>query len=508
MRRRGYLIFISLIAIIFLTGIFACSKRESSKEKLERLASSAGRKAKVRDLKGELDVQNAITSVATKAGPAVVAVTTERTQKLGMQGPQFKMRRFGPRSPFQQEDPMQRFFEEFFGRMPQREFKQKGMGSGFIIDKNGFVLTNYHVVQGADKINIMLPDGRQFEGRLKGADPRTDLAVIKIDARDLPAVELGNSDLVQTGEWVVALGNPFGHVIQNPEPTVTVGVISALHRKIPTPKGEHGYLDLIQTDAAINPGNSGGPLCDLGGKVIAINVAIFSTSGGYQGIGFAIPVNVAKEVLNDLKRGKEIEYGWLGVGVQEITPAMAKYFRLPDTEGALISQIVIGSPAEKAGLRAGDVVRTFNGNKIKTVHDLLQMVGKAKVGKAVKFGIIREGAAKAVDVRIGKRPLGPEDVKPQIQPSVEVPKWCGMVVSAITDPIAQELQLEDREGVVVIEVDSRSLCFEAGLRPGDVIREMNRTLIKNLPDYKKMVQEVKGPVLVRTDRGYFLVNQK
>ncbi|MFH1593335.1 MAG: Do family serine endopeptidase [Candidatus Omnitrophota bacterium] len=457
----------------------------------------------VKNVKGEVDIQNGIVKVAHEAGRAVVAISTERTRRVGFQRPSPPRQR---RSPFGNEDPFEKFFEDFFGQMPDREFRQKGLGSGFIIDKEGHILTNHHVIDGADTIKISLPDGRSFPGIVKGADPRSDLAIIKIDASDLPTIELGDSDLTLVGEWVVALGNPFGHILQSPEPTVTVGVVSALHRRIPTAGGESGFLDMIQTDAAINPGNSGGPLCDLNGKVVGINVAIFSTSGGYQGIGFAIPSNSAKVILSDLIKGIEITYGWLGVSVQEITPDMAEYFNLPDQKGALISEIIPGSAAQDAGLKEGDIVFAFDGKTMETVHSLLREVSDTKVGQRVRIGVIRDRVKQTIEVTIGKRPSRTELYGGEAFGAVEeVKEWRGIQITAITDTIANDLNLKDNDGVVIIKIDRSSTSYAAGLREGDVLKEINRTRIHNIQDYKAVTGEASGAALVRTERGYFVI---
>lgn len=468
----------------------------------------AGKPVKVKKPKDEINIRNAVISVADRTGKAIVTISTERTHRIGFRSPRSRPRPIGPGSPFGEEDPFERFFEEFFGQFPEREFKQRGLGSGFIIDREGHILTNHHVVEGAEIINITLPDGRNFKGALKGADPVSDLAVVKIDAKGLPTVMLGNSDLIRVGEWVVALGNPFGHVLKSAKPTVTVGVISALHRRIPVPGGQMGYLDMIQTDAAINPGNSGGPLCDLNGKVIGINVVIFSTSGGYQGVSFAIPINTAKGILGDLIRGMEIAYGWLGVGVQEITPEIAEYFKVPDRKGGLISEVTPDGPAERAGLKAGDIVKTFDEKEVVSVYDLLREVSNAKIGREVRLEIIREGAKKTIKAKIGKRPPRPGlEKEKEFEVSRESAEWRGVRVIDITDEIAEELKLKNKEAVVVIAVDPLGVSYAAGLRKGDVLREINKSRIRNLADYRRITEEARGAALVRSDRGYFIVKE-
>lgn len=497
------------ITIVLIVGIVAHNRRNTSREKNAKPASASV--VTVRDVKGEFDIQNAFIKVADEVGKAVVTISTEKTHKVGFRkSPRFRFRRFGFGGPFgEEEDPFEKFFEDFFGGFPEREFKQKGLGSGFIIDREGHILTNHHVVEGADKINITLPDGRSFIGTVKGADPRSDLAVVKIKAKDLPSAKLGDSNLIQVGEWVVALGNPFGYMLRSAKPTVTVGVVSALHRQLPAPGGERGYLDMIQTDAAINPGNSGGPLCDLNGRVIGINVVIFSTSGGYQGVGFAIPINDAKSIVGDLIKGKEITYGWLGVSIQEITPDIAEYFNLPDKKGALVSEIMPDSPAGKAGLKEGDIIRKFDGKEIAAIHDLLREVSNKKVGEIAHVELIRDRVKMTIDVKIGKRPSRIESTEGRdFKVPEKVKKWRGIKVADITDEIAEELRLKDTEGVVVVGLEPSGAGYAAGLRKGTVIREINRTKIRNLADYKKITEEAKGAALVRTKEGYFVVKEE
>ena len=499
------------LVLVLVVGIRTCMRPAVRKmpgyEKTgkQRISKRVFGRPGTRKVKGEIDIRNAVIEVADEVGKAVVSISTERTQKIGIPRSPFRSRKF--RSPFSdKQDSLERFFEDFFGRFPEQEFRQKGLGSGFIIDNRGHILTNYHVVKDADKINITLSDGRTFDATVKGVDPRSDLAIVRISAKKLPIARLGDSSLIQTGEWVVALGNPFGHIIKSPEPTVTVGVVSALHRRIPMPAGEMGYLDMIQTDAAINPGNSGGPLCDLKGNVIGINVAIFSTSGGYQGVGFAIPVNVAKDILGDLVKGKEIKYGWVGVGVQEITPEIASYFNLPDKSGALISKIMPNSPAAAAGLKEGDIIRSFKGKKIVKTDDLLKLVRKTKVGEIVRIGIIRDRVNNLIEVKIANKPSPGSSREARERKASEKSRvWRGIKVLDITDDIALDLGLKEKNGVVIVESEPMSPSYEAGLCEGDVIREINRTRIKNLAGYQKITGEAKGIALIRTDRGYFTV---
>ena len=502
---RRVILYSSIILIAFALVFSVSSYRKKS---VARRKIKSAKAVKTERLKSTTYLQNAIIDVADKSGKAVVTISTERTQRIGFVSSRSRLRHFGSGSPFGKKDPFERFFEEFFGQFPDRQFKQRGLGSGFIIDRQGHILTNHHVVEGADIINVTLPDGRDFKGVLKGTDPISDLAVIKIDAKNLPIVELGNSDMVKVGEWVVALGNPFGYVLKSAKPTVTVGVISALHRRIPVSGGETGYLDMIQTDAAVNPGNSGGPLCDLNGKVIGINVLIFSTSGGYQGVSFAIPINTAKGILNDLIKGREIAYGWLGVGVQEITQEIAEYFKMPDRKGALVSEVTPDGPAEKGGLKAGDIVKSFNEKEVISVYDLLKEVNNAGINQEANLDIIRDHVKKTIKVKIGKRPPreGLEKEK-EFELSRESVEWRGARVIDITDEIAGELKIRNTEGVVVIAVDPLSISYTAGLRKGEVLREINKSRIGNLADYRKIIETVRGAALVRSDRGYFILKE-
>ena len=459
---------------------------------------------------GETDLVTGVEKVAEKVGPTVVSVKTEKTEH-------YRARSFG--SPFQDEF-FGQFFEDFFGGIPESEFKSRGLGSGVIINAQGFILTNEHVIEGADKITVMLPDGRELPAALKGTDPRSDLAVIKVDAPNLPVAVLGNSENLKIGQWVVAIGNPFGHLLANPEPTVTTGVISALQRSLPKgPRRDSDYSDLIQTDAAINPGNSGGPLVNLKGEVIGINVAIFSTTGGYQGIGFAIPINDAKLILQQLIEGKEIAYGWIGVSVQDIDERLAGYFGLKNTQGVLISKVLEGGPAEKGGLKEGDVILAINGKEVKNVQTLLKLIGNAPVGKKAVITALRTGQKLDIPVLVIKRPhfdefgriieAAPEDEESEEPGSAPekggISVWRGLSVQNISPEIADQLNLESLDGALITNIQNGSSAEEAGLRPGDIIISINQKPVKNASDFMKNARNLNGRSLIRTSRGFFVV---
>jgi len=445
-----------------------------------------------------LSIEEAIINVANTVGKAVVSISTEHTERLG------GIRRYYFGFPFE-DDFFRRFFDEFFGEFPEREYKQMALGSGVIISSEGYILTNEHVIAGADKITVSLPDGREFKAEIKGKDPRSDLAVIKINASNLPVATLGNSDELKIGQWVVAIGNPFGFALQNPEPTVTVGVISALHRSLGRSlQRDRDYNDLIQTDAAINPGNSGGPLVNLKGEVVGINVAIFSTTGGYQGIGFAIPINNAKRIINRLIEGKKILYGWLGVTVQDIDEKMVKYFGLSEKKGALVAGVLKDSPAQKAGIKEGDVIVKFDDYKIESVRQLVDIVGKTEVGKKVKLVVIRDKKEITLTVEVGQRPEEIEEISEEKRPN----QWRGMEVEEINNQLAQRFNIREKTGVVVTYVEPNSSADDAGIIPGDVILEIEKQPVRNLSDFERITRSLKGMVMLRTSRGFFILEEK
>lgn len=451
-----------------------------------------------------LGIEDAVINVANTTGKAVVSISAQRTEKIGGARRYYFSQPFGG-SPFGGEDPFKKFFEDFFGEMPDREYKQMGLGSGVIIDAQGYILTNEHVISNADKISVTLPDGREFKGTVKGRDVRSDLAVIKIEAKDLPVALLGDSDSVKIGQWVVAIGNPFGFALQNPEPTVTAGVISALHRSLgEIIARERDYNDLIQTDAAINPGNSGGPLVNLKGEVVGINVAIFSTSGGYQGVGFAIPVNSAKRIISRLIEGKKIAYGWMGVTVQNLSDDLAQYMGLTDKSGVLISDVINESPAQKAGLKEGDIIKQLSGKQISNVKELLSEVAKSEVGRKIKVAVRRDKKELTLDLQVGERPQELGGVE-QEESFSEAANWRGLEVESLTAENSSRFRVEEKEGVVIKNIETASPADEAGLMPGEVILEINKQPVKNTADYEKLTKGLKSDALVRTNRGYFVL---
>ncbi len=442
-------------------------------------------------------LQQRFVEVSKRVGPAVVSISTEAVERV-----QVRRAPFGgvPFSEFDDEL-FDRFFRDFFGDSPE-EFKQRGLGTGVIIDPEGYILTNEHVVHGAEKLTVTLPDGREFKGQIQGSDPRSDLAVIRIDAKDLPAAELGDSGQIKTGQWVVAVGNPFGWAVGGTEPSITVGIISALHRSIRLGGPTRDYSDLIQTDAAINPGNSGGPLADLNGRVVGINVAIFSTTGGYQGIGFAIPVNVAKSVVGDLIQGKKVSYGWLGVNVQDITEELQQHFGLSSKEGAIVARVLKGGPADKGGLKEGDVIVRVGDEPVKNVQELMKRVARAKVGEKIPLRITRDGKPVALTLEIGERP---SDMR-QLQ-ARGAGAWRGLEVSEVTPELARRFELEGPYGVVVTDVQPSSPADAAGLRPGDLIVELDRRPVRNLQEFRALTRAARGKALVRTNRGFFVLGE-
>jgi serine protease Do len=387
------------------------------------------------------------------------------------------------------------FFEKFFGDTPTKEFKQKSLGSGFIIDKEGYILTNNHVVEKASSIKVRLSDNKEYDAKVVGKDAKTDLALIKINSKNsLPVAAMGDSDKLDVGDWVMAVGNPYGL-----DHTVTAGIVSAKGRSI----GQGPYDDFIQTDASINPGNSGGPLFDLQGRVVGINTAIIS---GGQGIGFAIPINMAKGLLPQLKSKGKVVRGWLGVVIQKVTPELARNFGMKEPGGALVADVTEGSPAAKADIRRGDIIVTFDGRAVKEMEQLPKIVGSLEVGRKAKVGIVRGGKPIEVEVTVGE--VNEEKTRlAEGGPNFDVEKTFGLVVQNITPEIAQHLNLKDGRGVIVTDIQRGSPAEEADMRAGDVIKEMNRKPVTNVEDFREILKRVRPKegvvVLVKRERAFF-----
>lgn len=423
--------------------------------------------------------------LAKRVKPAVVNISTTIKLKPQKQmnpfqqfgGSPFGGPRMGPRGG--QQDPFDEFFEKYFDGSPQQEREQHSLGSGFIINEDGYILTNNHVIEKADEIIVRLSDKHKYKAKIVGSDPKTDVAVIKIDDGDskLPFVALGNSDVAEVGDWVLAIGNPFGL-----EQTVTAGIISAKGRVI----GAGPYDSFIQTDASINPGNSGGPLFNMNGEVIGINTAIFASG---QGLGFAIPINMAKKLIPQLiTHGKVTDRGWLGVMIQPVTEELAKSFGLSGEGGALVGDVVKGSPAEKAGVKRGDVILSFNGEKIDVANELPALVATTPAGKAAILSVLRDGKKMDLTVTLGNQKDDKEEIAEA--PKDKAPGNPDKLGFAVKGSNAGE-------GVVITQIDPDSAAAIAGVRPGDTLVEINGVAIKDMTAYTEQVNKLSKGSMVR-----------
>lgn len=377
------------------------------------------------------------------------------------------------------DDPFEDFFKKFFEGGPQQEFRQKGLGSGFIISKDGFIVTNNHVIEKANDIEIILESGKKYQAQIIGKDPKTDLALLKIEPEeDLPAISFGRSDVLDIGDWVIAIGNPFGlgH-------TVTAGIVSAKGRSL----GLGSYDDFIQTDAAINPGNSGGPLFNLDGEVVGVNTAIFARA---QGIGFAIPAAIAVNIIDQLRSNGKVVRGWLGVLVQQITPEIAESLGLQETKGALVADITPDGPAEKAGIKRRDVIIGFDDTEINEMSQLPKSVAATPPGTKSEIILLREGKKKKISVLLGQLP---EIIakKPKIKAKKDVENDLGLAVQEISPIIQKRLNLQDSQGVIIVNVRRASPAWNAGLRKADIIVEINKKEIKDIEEYKNIINKIK-----------------
>jgi serine protease Do len=430
-----------------------------------------------------IETSRAFSDIARSVSPAVVNISTTKVVKRD--------------TPPLADDPFFDFFNPFKDFKMPRKWREQSLGSGVIVSPDGLIITNNHVIEQADEIRVTLFDKRSFKARIIGADPKTDVAVVKIDSKDLPTIRWGDSDKLQVGEFVLAIGNPFGL-----SHTVTMGIISAVGR---ANVGIADYEDFIQTDAAINPGNSGGPLVNARGELIGLNTAIFSKSGGYQGIGFAVPSNMARLVIDQLERRGKVTRGWLGVTIQELTPDLAAKFGLGTSNGALVSDVAKASPADAAGIKRGDIIVGFNGKDVGDVGSLRNMVAQSSVGAVIPLRILRGAKTHAVKVVIAELPRDAAEMIPG-NPSEdrEGGSLTGLSVIDLSNEISRQLGLGKNErGVVIVRVEPGSSAEEAGLRKGDVIQEIDRKKIERTDQYNKAVAGVRtgDTVLLFIDRG-------
>jgi serine protease Do len=462
---------------VFLFGIMvlslsswcftACAKQEEEAKKPAQVSPQAAPAQEAEKTKGPVDLITAIVQVAQQAIPAVVHIEVTQRQTVT-----------SPLLPFE-NDP---FFRRFFG-VPEtpRKFKRelKGLGTGMIMDSKGHILTNNHVVAGATQIQVLLASGEQYPAIVVGTDPKTDLAVIQISAKkSLPQVSFGDSDKVAVGEWVVAIGHPRGL-----DQTVTQGIISAKHRtEIMDPSS---YQDFLQTDAAINPGNSGGPLLNLRGEVIGVNAAIVSQSGGYEGIGFAIPSKMALYIAQQLIARGKVERGWLGVSVQDLTPELAKSFDAEGAKGALIAEVVKGSPAEKAGMKKGDIVIAYREKEITNASTLRNEAAIGPIGQEAKVTVLRKGKKEELTVKIGNL----EDATKLLSASVK--ERLGAELRPVTPDEAEKYGFGPQQGVVIAWVDQKGPLGQVGFEVGDVILEINGQPVESVEELSGLVNTVK-----------------
>lgn len=414
------------------------------------------------------------TVLAEKQGPAVVNISITQSMRVG-NGLSF------PGMPGDEQ--MQEFFKRFGipgipgrGGEPQQEYKSQSLGSGFIISDDGYILTNAHVVAEADEVIVKLSDKREFKAKIIGADKRTDVALVKIEATGLPKVTAGDPDKLKVGEWVAAIGSPFG--LEN---TMTAGIVSAKGRALP----QENFVPFIQTDVAINPGNSGGPLFNLAGEVVGINSQIYSRSGGSMGLSFSIPIDVALEVSDQLKSTGKITRGWLGVVIQELSKELAESFGMKDTNGVLVAAVEKNGPADKSGIQVGDVITKFDTKAIMTPGDLPRAVAAAKPGKTVAVNVLRKGNQKTLNVNVGEMPSDELALAQANKPAAKVEhNRIGLMLRELT--VQQKKKLNGKNGLLV--VDAQGVVAQAGVRRGDVILGLNNTEVRDLEQFNKQLE--------------------
>ena len=410
-------------------------------------------------------LSDSIADIAEKVGPAVVNIDTVRMVKTEY--------------PFFDDPIFRHFFGEQFKEYT-RIIPQKGTGSGFIISQEGYILTNEHVVHKADKIKVSLSDGREFEGEVVGSDVTSDMAIVKIQADHLPTVTLGNSDELRVGEIVIAIGNPYGL-----QQTVTMGVVSAKDRSIPTEIDGHVYRNFIQTDTAINPGNSGGPLLNTKGEVVGINTAIIPYA---QGIGFAIPINIAKRNIDDLINLGRVRTPWVGVYIQDVTPEIAEQFGLTEAKGVLVGDIVKDSPAEKSGIKRGDIITKVNDEEVNSAQELQDKIRSIDIGEKARIEVVRDGKTINFMVKIGEMPTTEEEGEFPKEKVFSI--QTGLRVEKVTREIAKEAGLPWVKGLVITEVIPGSSADDMGLRRGDIILEVNRTEVSSIEEWEEAISKL------------------
>ncbi|MBF0339071.1 MAG: DegQ family serine endoprotease [Nitrospirae bacterium] len=457
----------SLIAVGLVIGLILASNLNIQNQSVAQSKEVAPHSKAILE-----QFSNALVEVTEVARPAVVNISTMKTVEM-------------------KDNPMGRFFDDpffrrFFGDENQfhapKKHESKALGSGVIVRDDGYILTNSHVVKDVDEIKVILYDKTEYKGKVIGTDSKSDLAVIKIEAKDLPTIKIGDSSKLKPGEIIIAIGNPFGL-----NQTVTMGIVSAVGR---SDVGIADYEDFIQIDAAINPGNSGGALVSINGELVGINTAIFSTSGGYQGIGFAIPTNMAKNVMDSLMKNGKVVRGWLGVNIQPLTPELSKSFGLTEKTGVLIADVVDGGPADKAGIKRGDVIVIFNGKESTSTRQLRNMVSAIDPGTTVDVKVIRETKEVMLSVKVGELP---DDKTAAMLPSAQESetKMRGISVQNLTQSLRERFNIPAKvSGVIITGVDEGSVAASI-LRPGDIIGEVNRKRVSNVSDYETAISTIK-----------------
>ena len=437
--------------------------------------------------------EQVFTQVAASVGNSVVSISTDRSPRVR----QF-VRQHGDAS-------LDQFLRDvLFDDVPLEELNQMGLGSGVIVDSAGYILTNNHIVSGAQKIMVTLTDGRVFNATIMGADRQLDLALIKIKGTEFPAATFADSDTVLAGQWALALGNPLGFMVKQPRPTVAIGVVSAVHRGLPRAiENARVFIDLIQTDAAINPGNSGGPLVNSRGEVIGINVFLPKEVSATAVPGFAIPANDAKRLLTHIVHGGQVLSGWLGIRVQDLNVALADYFGMSKAQGVLVTEVLPDSPAYRAGLKEKDIVTKFNNERIVNASEFFRLMNSSAVGETIALKVYRNNILSTYTVRVGQKPA---DVMPEVAAPVAPPvnaavarlSWRGMDLAPAP---------AGSGGVSVIGVKGESPSHQAGILVTDVITQINARPVAALSDVQQAIAEVKGNALVKTNRGYVIIDE-